>query len=370
MDFALAILLIELVHLGLFGWLNRRSLCRLLVAEQQLRVYKRQVKRPTIKDRDRLFWVLLAKVFRGWRQYLTIVEPQTVLAWQKRRVSEWWRRKSRRGPGRPPIRKIHVDLIKRMARDDPSMGEDAIDLELKLKFGISHSPTTIAKYMRQARQRGPNGRKSLSWVAFLQNQAAAIWACDLFVVHTVGLRAVYVFIIMHLESRKIVHFNTTEHPTLPWIKQQVRNAGLDNAEPKFLLHDNDGCFGQLGRTKCVEREGKVVSCRSALDGWLWETMGIRGIATPSRAPNANAHCERLIGTLRRSCLDHFLIWNQRHLSRILPEMVGWYNSARVHQGLHGIPDPDPELERPAPTHAKVIAIPILGGLHFDYRRAA
>jgi transposase InsO family protein len=224
--------------------------------------------------------------------------------------------------------------------------------------------------MRQARRGGGDRVRSQTWSTFLKNQASAIFCCDFFVEHTVGLRAIYVFVVMHLASRKIVHFNTTEHPTLPWIKQQVRNACFDNDEPKFLLHDNDGCFGQFGKPKRVDRDGKAVSCRSALDEWLWETMGIRGIATPYSAPNANAHCERLIGTLRRCCLDHFLVWSERHLYKVLAEMVRWYNTARVHQGLHGIPDPDPELEKPVPTCAKVIAIPVLGGLHFDYRRTA
>jgi len=370
MDFAGSVLLIELVQLAVFAWLKRRALCRLLAAEQQLRVYKRQVRRPMLKDRDRLFWVLLSKLWKGWREHLTVVQPRAVLQWHKRRVRDWWRRKSGRGPGRPPIRKAHIDLIKRMATDDPSIGEDTIALELERKFGVRHSPTTIRKYMPEARRGGPDGRNSQTWATFLKNQASAIWCCDFFVVHTIGLRAIYVFVVMHLESRKIVHFNTTEHPTLPWTKQQIRNACFDVDMPKFLIHDNDGRFGQFGKPRRVERDGKAVSCRSALDEWLWETMGIRGIATPYSAPNANAHIERLIGTLRRSCLDHFLICNERHLHKVLSEMIAWYNSGRVHQGLDGIPDPDPDLEKPVPTSARVIAIPILNGLHYDYRRAA
>ena len=253
MDFAGPVLLIELVHRVVFAWLKRRALCRLLAAEQQLRVYKRQVKRPTLSDRDRLFWVLLSKLYKGWREHLEIVQPRAVLVWRIRRVRHWWRRKSQRGPGRPPIRKAHIDLIKRMTKNDPSVGQDTIALELEMKFGVTHSPTTIGKYMRQARRTGGDGRRSQTWGTFLKNQASAIWCCDFLVEHTVGLRAIYVVVVMHLESRKVVHFNTTEHPTLPWIKQQVRNACFDNDEPKFLVHDNDGCFGQFGKPKRVDR---------------------------------------------------------------------------------------------------------------------
>jgi len=161
----------------------------------------------------------------------------------------------------------------------------------------------------------------------------------------------------------------TEYPTLEWTKQQVRNACFEG-QPKFLIHDNDGKFGQLGRPLQVESAGKKVSCRSAFDAWLWQVMGIRGIPIPYGAPNAAAHIERLIGTLRRECLERMLIWNERHLRRTLTEFNFWYNHGRVHQGLHGIPDPDPALAEPKPVGGRLVAIPVLNGLHHDYRLAA
>jgi len=127
---------------------------------------------------------------------------------------------------------------------------------------------------------------------------------------------------------------------------------------------------QFGRPLRVENAGKRVSCRSAFDEWLWQEMGIRGIAIPFGAPNAAAHIERLIGTLRRECLDRMLIWNERHLRRVLTEFLGWYNHGRVHQGLNGIPDPDPVLAAPKPAGGRLVAIPVLNGLHHDYRLAA
>lgn len=137
-----------------------------------------------------------------------------------------------------------------------------------------------------------------------------------------------------------------------------------------MLHDNDGKFGHFGRPIRAESGGKRVSCRSAYDAWLWGEMGIRGIPITYGAPNAAAHVERLIGTLRRECLDRMLIWNERHLGSVLSEFIVRYNGGRVHQGRIGIPDPDPVLAEPKPSGGRLVAIPVLNGLHHDYRLAA
>ena len=151
-----------------------------------------------------------------------------------------------------------------------------------------------------------------------------MWSCDFFVQYTVGFRTLYIFVIMELANRKVIHFNVTDHPTLEWTKQQIGNACFPRS-PEFLLHDNDAKFGQLGRTFRAENEGRKVWCRSTFDVCLWAEMAIRGIAIPYGAPNAAAHIERLIGTLRRECLDRMLIWNERHLCCVLKEFIGWYN---------------------------------------------
>jgi putative transposase len=207
---------------------------------------------------------------------------------------------------------------------------------------------------------------SMTWRTFLKNQADAIWTCDFCVQYTVKFTALYIFVIMELGSRKVVHINVTEHPTLAWVKQQIRNASFEE-QPKFLLHDNDGIFGQLGKPATVEVGGKKVSCRSTFDVWLAETRGIRGIPTPYHAPNAQAHVERLIGTLRRELLDRILVWNERQLATVVNEYIRWFNGGRVHQGIHRIPDPDPELAAPRPAEGKLVAMPVCGGLHHDYR---
>ena len=167
----------------------------------------------------------------------------------------------------------------------------------------------------------------------------------------------------------IVDFHVTDYPTLDWTKQQIRNACFES-QPKFLLHDNDGKFGQFGRPLRVENDRDSISCRSAFDVWLFQEMSIRGISTPYGAANAAAHIERLIGTMRRECLDRLLIRNEAHLRCLLKEFVNWYNHGRVHQGLNGIPDPDPVLAGPKPAGGRLVAIPVLNGLHHDYRLAA
>jgi transposase InsO family protein len=324
------------------------------------------VKKPLLNNRDRLFWTLLSKVWRDWASDLIFVKPDTVTRWRKRKFREFWRWKSHSKSGRPAIPKEHIAFIRKISSDHPEYGEDRIALELEVKFGIHHACSTVRRYMVKRR---PGPTDSQTWRSFLKNQAKALWCCDFFVQHTVGFRVLYVFVVMELASRKILHFHVTDHPTLEWTKQQIRNACFEG-QPKFLLHDNDGKFGQFGRPLRMEKAGEPVSCRSAFDAWLWQEMSIRGIPIPYGAPNATAHMERLIGTLRQECLDRMLIWNERQLRRVLAEFVRWHNHGRVHQGLHGIPDPDPALTGPKPLGGRLVAIPVLNGLHHDYRMAA
>ena len=365
MLFFMEILLVALVVQAVNTILLIRSRHALLLSNvamrQQLAVYKRRQARPALKNRDRLFWSVLSRIWRGWESVLVIVQPDTVLRWRKRRFRDYWRRRSK--PGRPTIDPQHIAFIRRISGDHPDYGEDRIALELEVKFGIKHSEATVRKYMvRVQRPRRP----SQGWSTFLKNQADAIWTCDFCVQHTVRFTALYVFVVMELSTRKVVHINVTQHPTLAWVKQQLRDATFEE-QPKFLIHDNDGIFGQLGKPVTVDFNGKKVSCRSTLDVWLAETRSIRGVPTPYHAPNANAHVERLIGTLRRELLDRILVWNEGQLRAVLAEYTGWFNGGRVHQGIHGIPDPDPELAAPRPAEGKLVAMPVCGGLHHDYR---
>jgi len=362
----LVIMAVQSLNLVICAWFNRVAGLRILVLRQQLTVLRRKSKKPMLRNRDRLFWSLVSKIWRDWRSELILVKPETVIRWRDRKFREFWRGKSQGRSGRPAIANEHIDFIRRISSDHPEYGEDRIALELEVKFGIRHACSTIRKYRAKRR---PGSTDCQAWRSFMKNQAKALWSCDFFVQHTVGFRVLYIFVILELGSRKVIHLHVTDHPTLEWTKQQIRNACFEE-QPKFLRHDNDGKCGQFGRPLRVENAGKRMSCRSAFDRWLWQEMGIRGIPIPFGAPHAAAHMERLIGTLRRECLDRMLIWNERHLRSVLTEFIAWYNHGRVHQGLHGIPDPDPALAGPKPAGGRLVAIPVLNGLHHDYRLAA
>jgi putative transposase len=366
MKILLMVVVVQSLNLLAFTWLNREAWIRILALRQQLNIYKRKSKKPVMRNRDRLFWTLLSKIWGNWTSELILVRPETVIRWRKRKFREFWRKKSQGKPGRPSIPQKHIEFIRRISLDHPEYGEDRITLELEVKFGIRHACSTVRKYMTK---RHPGPEDSQAWRGFLKNQAEAIWSCDFFVQPTIGFRVLYIFVVMELSRRKVILFNATDHPTLEWTKQQIRNACFEK-KPKFLIHDNDRKFGQFGRPLRVERDGKNISCRSAYDKWLWGEMGIQRMPIPYGAPNATAHIERLIGTLRLECLDRMLIWNERHLRPVLTEFIVWYNQGRVHPGLNGIPDPDPALAEAKPSSGKLVAIPVLNGLHHNYRPAA
>ena len=204
----------------------------------------------------------------------------------------------------------------------------------------------------------------------MNNHARQLWACDFLIQYTALFTVTYVFIVMEISSRRIVHANVTTSPTLAWIKQQLRQATSYDEQPRFLVHDNDGIFGQYHSRITVERGGKKISYRCALDLWLDEVMSIKGIPIPFGAPNASPHVERFNRTLREDALNHFIFLNEDHIRRVVLEFIHYYNGARPSQAIHGIPDPYPDLREPPPKEGKLIALPVLGGIQHDYRLAA
>jgi len=326
---------------------------------QQLAIYEASGHRPKLRTSDRVFWVALMRLWSRWRSVLVIVRPSTVIAWHKLGLRLFWRWKSR---GRPAIEREHRLLIRRISREHPAWGEDRIRDELRLKLGVEHSASTIRKYMVSPEERGPMREASQTWKTFLKNHAREIYACDFLVQWTATFRLVYVFIVMELGSRRIVHANVTQNPTLAWVKQKVRELSPFGEGPGFLIHDNDGIFGQLGRRK---KHG----FRSHLDRWLKRVMGIDGIPILYRAPNANAFVERFNLSLRREALDHFVFLNERHVLRVVKDYVAFYNGARPSQATGTIPDPYDELREPPADEGRVVAFPVLGGVQHDYRRA-
>jgi transposase InsO family protein len=212
-----------------------------------------------------------------------------------------------------------------------------------------------------------NPKRGQKWRTFIENHKGQIYTCDFVTQHTGFFNVVCIFVIMELGSRRIVHFNVSESPGLVWVKRQIREISSYGEGPRFLIHDNDGIFGQFGRRK-KQQAGKSYRC--AFDMWLEKAMGIEGIPIPYGAPNANARLERSNLTLRVEALDHFMLFCDRHIYKVCKEYTKYYNHGRPSQALHTIPDPYPELMEPPSTDGKAVSLQILGGIHHDYRLVA
>jgi len=324
-----------------------------LVAEnallrQQLLILRRSVKRPRCTTADRTLLVLLTSRVCTWRQALLIVQPETLLRWHRQGFRLFWRRRSPATTApTPKVAAETIALIREMAAANRSWDAERIRGEL-LKLHIRVAKTTIQSYMRHAR---PPRRSGQTWAMFLRNHATDIWACDFLPVTDLLFRPLYAFFIVEVASRRVVHVGVTRHPTDAWAAQQLREATPFGATPRYLIRDNDSKFGP-------------VFARVA------RTSGIDVVPTAYRAPKMNAVCERFLGRVRRECLDQLLILGEAHLRRALREYVQYFNDARPHQGIQ---QRIPTSSEPTPLvhgHGAVQAIPILGGLHHDYRRVA
>ena len=337
----------------LIGLLRRSTRGRLdllmenLVLRQQLEVYTRQPKRPRLRNEDRLFWSVVARTWSPWRLRLRLVQPETVVRWHRTAWRQYWTWKSRRrGPGRPRVDPELRELIMRLARENPRWGSIRIVGELRA-LGFSVSGRTVRRYRDQARRRPP----LQSWRTFLRNHAPHIWAVDLLTVQTITTRTLYVVVFIAHDRRRIVHINVTRHPTAAWIWRQLIEATPWGRQPRYLIRDRDRSYG-----------ADFVARASGL--------GIRTVLTPVRAPNANAVAERVIGTLRRECLDHLIVFNERHLRRVLLEYVEHYNGLRPHRTL-GLDSPDGREPQARPSEtASVRRREVLGGLLNEYDWAA
>jgi transposase InsO family protein len=294
--------------------------------------------------------IALARFF-NWHDALVIVKPETFIKWHRTAFRMFWRWKSRK-TGRPPLPNNLRDLIREMDRANPTWGEERIANELSVKLGIPVSPRTVRKYLDRNRPDG--GSRDQRWATFVRNHAKSIVACDFLVSITARFQILYVFVAMEIGSRRILHFNVTGHPTAEWTTQQFREI-LDDPHPyRFVVHDRDSIFS------------------SSLDAAL-KDFGVRPIRTPTRAPKANAYCERLIGTIRRECLDYLIPINDRHLRLIMKEFVVHYNRGWPHSALGpGIPEPnqasvpDGPHRHALPAGFRVASKPVLGGLHHEY----
>ena len=265
--------------------------------------------RPRIGSSDRLLWCLLARLWSNWRAVLYFVQPRTVTTWQKRRFRECWRALSRSsGPGRPQIPRELIDLIRRIWKANPTWGSPKIVAELA-KLGIEVAKSTVEKYR-------PRGHKppSPTWRTFLDQHVRDLVSIDFFLVPTATLRVLFVFVVLAHGRRRIIYFYVTAHPTAQWTAQQLVEAFPFDTAPRFLIRDGDRVYG-LRVTRRIE------------------SLGIDEVVTAPASPWQNAYVERVIGTLRREMLDHVIIFNERHLKRLLSSYLDYYHPWRTHRSL-------------------------------------
>jgi transposase InsO family protein len=272
-----------------------------------------------------------------------IVKPETVIRWHRDGFRLYWRWKSRKKPGRPKIDAEIRSLIRRMSRENATWGAPRIHSELAL-LGYVVTRSTVATYM--IRHRKP---PSQTWRTFLENHVPDIAAIDFFVVPTARFRLLYCFIILRHDRRRVVHFNVTAYPTARWTGQQIVEAFPYDEIPRFLIRDHDGIYGQDFRERMKH-------------------LGIEEVIIAYRSPWQSPYVERLIGSIRRECLDHVIVFSEGHLRRILTSFFAYYHEARTHLSLDRNAPVPREVE--PPTMGKVIAIPQVGGLHHRYTRAA
>jgi putative transposase len=315
-----------------------------LALRQQLAILRREKHRPRLRWRDRLFWVRLSRWFSGWRSWLSIVKPETVIRRHRQGFRLFWRWKSTGGnPGRPAVTRNIIALIQRMARENVNCGTPRIRAELHL-LGHELAESTVAKYL-------PKGRvpPSQSWKAFLRNHVGCLASIDFFVVPTITFRLLYGFVVLLHDRRRVVHFNVTSQPNAQWVVRQLRQAFPLDQTPRYLIRDRDGVYGD--------------EVRQAL-----RVLGVEEVVIAPRSPSQSPFVERLIGSIRRDLLDHVIVLGKRHLLQLLRSHFDYYHNSRCHQALDGDAPKSRAVE--LPVQGKVIAMPMVGGLHHATGAAA
>jgi len=310
------------------------------VLRHQLIALRRKVRgRVRLTNNDRWFLIQLYRWFPSILQVLTIIRPETLVCWHRAGFRCYWRWKSRPRGGRSQIETNLRALIRRMSVENPLWGAPRIHGEL-LKLGFEVAQSSVAKYM--VRRRGP---PSQGWRTFLRNHAPDIAAMDLFVVPTIGFDLLYAFVIIRLDRRGLVWINVTANPTAEWIARQLTEAFPWNEAPHYLIRDRDRIYSAV-----VTRRLRAV--------------GIRDKPTAPASPWQNGYCERLIGSIRRDCLDHVVVFGERHLRHLLRSYANYYNQTRTHLSLNK----DSPVSRAVETVGRILPVPILGSLHHRYVR--
>ena len=337
-------ILSTLVCLLSFRVRSRASLELELVAlRHQVTVMRRQHPgRLRLFSTDRLLWVWLYRIWPQVLNAMVLVKPATVVQWHRKGFRLYWRWRSRR-PGRPKMSSEIRDLIRQMSHTNPLWGAPRIHGEL-LKLGIEVSQATVGRYMPW-RPKLP----SPTWRSFLHNHLTDIAAIDMFVVATATFRILYALIVLGHDRRKVIHFDVTHNPTQVWLSRQMTEAFPWDTAPRYLLRDRDASYGPIFRDRV-------------------RVMGIKEVVTAPRSPWQNPYVERLIGSIRRECLDHTIILNESHLRRVLSSYFQYHHRTRTHLALDK-DCPQPRRIQP-PSAGKIIAFPEVGGLHHRYEHRA
>ena len=334
--------LLSLIRWMLLGrFRSKASLeAEILALRHQLNVLRRtSPRRAVLSNFDRMIFVCLYRIAPRILDAITIVEPETVIRWHRAGFRSFWRWKSRRRAGRPSVPPEIRRLIREMSLANPLWGAPRIHGEL-LKLGIDVGQTSVAKYM--ARRRRP---PSQGWRTFLLNHADGIASIDLFVVPTISFKLLYGLLILRHDRRRILWIGVTRSPTAEWIARQVSEACGWEPVPDYLVRDRDRVYGEAFTRRI-------------------RAMGIRDRPTAPRSPWQNGYAERLIGSIRRECLDHVIVLGERHLRHVLGAYQQYYNGTRTHLALAK----DSPLTRSVQAIGSILPLPILGGLHHHYVR--
>jgi putative transposase len=317
----------------------------IIALRHQINVLRRSKRgRVDLSSADRLFWTWLRRLWPGWRSALVIVKPETVVRWHRKGFRLFWTWKSRHAePGRPELARQTRELIRRMSLANPLWGAPRIHGEL-LKLGVDVSQATVAKYMVRTRK-----APSQTWRSFLNNHASQLASTDFFVVPTVTFRLLFVLVVLSHQRRRVIHFNVTAHPSSEWTARQIAQAFPWDSAPRYLLHDRDSIYGNSFRQAVRE-------------------MGTQEVLTAPRSPWQSPFVERLVGSIRRECLDHVIVFNEASLRWILRSYFRYYERSRTHLSL--AKDTPEERAVQPPELGPVIDLPEVGGLHHRYERRA
>lgn len=320
-----------------------------LALRQQLMALNRRRPKPRMTPPDRLFWIILRKVWSGWNEALLIVEPETVVRWHHAGFKLFWRWISRKDVpgGRKSTSRELRNLIFRMVGENPTWGAPRIHGELKM-LGFDISERTVLRWMRKAPQ---NPEPAMRWATFLNNHREAIAAMDFFTVPTLTFGVLYCFFVIAHDRRRILHFNVTRHPSSAWVSQQLREAFPYDTAPKYLIHDRDSIFN-------TEAVGTM------------KAIGLKSVRTSFKSPWQNGIAERFVGSCRRDLLDHVIVLNERHLKRLMSEYIPYYHEDRTHLALAKETPAGRVGESNPSASCRVVALPRLGGLHHRYDLAA